>query len=385
MASSLRDDGSLKHKSRQRSFSGNGNGHLSLTVAFLYNSKTNAPHREGEPSDMWAELDGDQVVHAITGALRSAGHRVIPMEGDAALYGKLLKKRKEIDIAFNICEGHHGESRESQIPAMLELLEIPYTGSKVLTLALTLDKAMTKRVLAFHGLPTPAFQIFQRADERLQSPLQFPLFVKPNHEGTGKGVNGKSVVRNLRQLREQVAFVVETYRQPALVEQFIEGREITIGMVGNERLHVFPSLEVDLTTCPAEENRLYTSHVKSVLWDQPRYLIPAPLPPAKIAELNELAMAAFRATGCLDVARVDFRLDAELRPWLLEVNPLPGLAPGISDLVMMAEVGGWTHAELVNTILETALRRYGMLPQPVAERVKKPRPRRVFQPVPALA
>jgi len=331
---------------------------MKLRIALLFNLRSNAPQIPGAPADIWADLDSEHTVEALAEALRQGGHEVIPLEGDLELYDKLRELKP--DIAFNICEGHRGDSREAQVPAILEMLGIPYTGSKVLTLALTLDKPMCKRALIAEGLPTPPFQVFSRPHEPLDAHLRFPLIVKPSREGTGMGITRDSIVHDEDALRKQVARVVAAYRQPALVEEFVDGREVTVGMLGNEELHVFPILEVDFGPCPPEEAGIYTSRVKTKLYNVPRYLCPAPLDETIAEELRRLAVAAFRVTGCLDMARVDFRLDRKGRPWILEINPLPGLSPGISDLVMMAEADGMSHTELVNAILNEALIRYGL-------------------------
>lgn len=329
-----------------------------LKIALLANLKRNAPHRPGEPRDRWSELDSERTVEAITSALREGGHEVTFLEGDKRLYHKF--ERGRFDIAFNICEGHQGDARESQVPAILEMLGIPYTGSKVLCLALTLDKPMAKRILAAHGLPTPRFQVFESAYEPLDPTLHYPLFVKPSREGTGMGISKDSIVQDEERLRNQVRWVIATYQEPALVEEYIEGREITVGLLGNERLHIFPPLEVDLSPCPLEEGGIYTSRIKSELYNSPRYLCPAPLAEAQCEELGRLAVAAFQALNCLDLARVDFKLDShhDEKPYILEINPLPGLCPGVSDLVMQAEADGMSHAQLINAILNEAIKRY---------------------------
>ncbi len=344
-------------------------------VAILANLKKNAPQLPGLPADYWADLDSEHTVEAIADALRQGGHRATFLEGDARLYDRLREVRP--DICFNICEGHFGDSREAQVPALLEMLRIPYTGSKVLTLALTLDKPMTKRVLGFSGLPTPPFQVFDRADEPLRGDLEFPLFVKPSRQGTGMGISPASIVHNQAELRRQVREVIERYREPALVERYISGREVTVGIVGNfdhgagesaaagrwAGLRFLPPLEIELGVYAEAEAGLYTHRAKSDLADKLTYVCPARLGAEQVAELNRLAAEAFRVTGCLDMARIDFRLDAteDWQPTILEINPLPGLSPGISDLVIEAEAAGIGHVELVNLILETALRRYGMV------------------------
>ncbi len=352
---------------------------MGLSVAVLANLKRNAPHDEGLSDDAWDDLDSDVTVNAIIAALESAGHRATFLEGNLSLVETL--SRLSPDICFNICEGHWGDSRESHVPAILEMLRIPYTGSGLLTLALTLDKPMTKRVLAFHDLPTPAFQVFEREDEPLDADLHFPLFVKPSREGTGMGVSGESIVADEAALRVQLRQQLARYHQPVLVERFIAGREVTVGCLGNfnppvarraprnelaprvlEGLDFLPPLEVNFAAYPATEGGVYTNRMKTDWADDFRYLCPALLLPDQVEELHRLTATVFRVTGCRDVARVDFRLDANDadKPYILEVNPLPGLYPGLSDLVLEAEAVGIAYAELINTILNTACERHGL-------------------------
>jgi len=348
-----------------------------VNIALLANLKQNAPTWSDMSPDQWDDLDSWSTIQAITIALEKAGHHVTFLEGDRTLYNNLEAVKP--DLCFNICEGHFGDAREAQVPAILEMLRIPYTGSRVMTLALALDKPMTKRLLAYHGLPTPAFQTFERVDEPLDPEMQFPLFVKPSREGTGMGVSAESIVRDEAQLRSQLARLFERYDQPALVEQFIEGREVTVGLVGNLRapiarripeneearrifqgLHFFPPLEVNMAAYPAEEAGIYTNNIKVGLAHEFHYLCPAPLTESQIERLNWLAAATFRIMDCLDVARVDFRLDANDndRPYILEVNPLPGLNPIYSDLCIEAAADGWRYDALINAILDEALERY---------------------------
>jgi D-alanine-D-alanine ligase len=352
---------------------------MSLNVAVLANLKKNAPSYEGMPVDAWADLDSPVTVESICAALTAGGHRATFLEGNLSLIETLPKLKP--DICFNICEGHWGDSRESHVPALLEMLRIPYTASGVLTLALTLDKPMTKRVLAFHGLPTPAFQVFERADEPIDPDLGFPLFVKPSREGTGMGVSGDSIVRTEIELRARLAEQLNRYNQPILVERFIRGREVTVGVIGNlagpvawrmpgderaERvfagLRFLPALEVDFNRYPESEGGVYTNRMKTEWAGDFRYLCPAPLRPELVEQLNWLTAAVFRVTGCVDVARVDFRLDADDgdKPYILEINPLPGLYPGLSDLVLEAAAMGMAYDELINAILNAAVMRHGL-------------------------
>ncbi len=360
-----------------------------LKVALLANLKKNAPKFPGIADDRWDDLDSEKTVEALLAAIRAGGHEGVFHEGNAELYDRLRDDRP--DLCFNICEGHFGDGREAQVPALLEMLRIPYTGSRVMTLALALDKPMTKRVLIWHDLPTPAFQSFESPDEPLDDDMQFPLFVKPSREGTGMGVSAKSIVNTEQELREQLAYILTRYKQTALVEHYIAGREVTVGVVGNisgiasrrlpsrfyskQRdyseaglaalkaggLTFLPPLEIDLAPYQ-ETDAVYSNRLKTDLADQVGYMCPAPLEGKQVQELNWLTAAVFRVMGCYDVSRVDFRLDESdnYKPYILEINPLPGLAPGISDLVIEADALHMSHVELVNLILEAAIARHGL-------------------------
>lgn len=349
-----------------------------MQVALLANLKKNAPRWEGIAQDRWDDLDSEETIGAITSALESGGHTVTFVEGSLALVEALPKVRP--DICFNICEGHFGDAREAHVPALLEMMRIPYTGSRVMTLALALDKPMTKRVLTYHNLPTPAFQVFERVNEPLDPDIRLPAFVKPSREGTGMGITPDSIVRDESQLRNQLRVQFERYDQPILVEQFIEGRELTVGVVGNltspvawrvpedeeaprvsRGLVFLPPMEVDLDRYETEAG-IYTSRIKTELVHDFYWTCPAKLSEAEVDELHWLTAATFRVTGCQDVARVDFRLDANDngKPYILEINPLPGLNPEYSDLCIEAGAYGWSYEELVNRILEEAIEREGL-------------------------
>ncbi len=348
-------------------------------VALLANLKKNAPKFDGMAQDQWDDLDSEKTVNALVEAIRAGGYTCEFLEGNLTLVETLPVYKP--DICFNICEGHFGDAREAQVPSLLEMMRIPYTGSKVLTLALALDKPMTKRVIAFHDLPTPEFQTFERIDEELSPEMVFPLFVKPSREGTGMGVSRNSIVRSEAEMRDQISVIIEKYKEPALVERYIEGREVTVGFVGNlvgpvaqrlpddenarrieAGLHFLPPMEVDLSPF-TDSDTVYSNRLKVDLADELNYLCPAPITEEQKYDLNWYAAAVFRVIGALDVSRVDFRLDVhnDYKPYILEINPLPGLSPIISDLVIEAAGEGIGHTELVNMILETALKRYSMI------------------------
>ncbi len=351
----------------------------SFRVAVLANLKENAPKFEGMSADQWDDLDSESTVLSLVNALKDGGHQAEFLEADDTIIDTI--RHYKPDICFNIAESHFGDSREAQIPAILERLRIPYTGSKVLTLALTLDKPMTKRILAWHNLPTPSFQSFERLDEPLDPEMEFPLFIKPSREGTGMGISYRSILHNEEELRTQLDYILKKYNQSALVEKYIEGREVTVGLVGNligpvarripkdenarriqAGLHFLPPLEVNLAPW-VESGGVYDNNLKTTHAADLEYLCPAPLDEEMIDQLNLLAASVFRVTGALDFARIDFRLDINdnLKPYILEINPLPGLMPQLSDIVMEAGADGIGHSDLVNMILNTALKRYQMI------------------------
>lgn len=351
----------------------------SFRVAVLANLKENAPVFDGMSEDQWDDLDSESTVLSLVNAIREGGHQADFLEADDSIIDTVRDYKP--DICFNIAESHFGDSREAQIPAILEKLQIPYTGSKILTLALTLDKPMTKRILAWHNLPTPEFQSFEREDEPLEEGMEFPLFIKPSREGTGMGISYESILHNETELRTQLRYILRKYKQSALVERYIEGREVTVGLVGNligpvarripkdENAHriqaglqFLPPMEVNLEPW-IEAGGVYGNVLKTDHAADLEYLCPAPLDENMVDELNWLAAAVFRVTGALDVARIDFRLDVHdnFKPYILEINPLPGLMPKLSDIVIEAEADGISHTELVNMILNTALHRYGMI------------------------
>lgn len=332
---------------------------MSYHVAILANLKKNAPKSGDLPPDAWSDLDSERTIDGIRAVLEAAGHRVTFLEADKTLLDTLRETKP--DICFNLAEGHHGDSREAQVPALLEMLQIPYTGSKVLTHAISLDKAMTKRIWKTFGLATAPWQVFTHADEPLDPELHFPLFVKPLSEGTGIGITTKSIVHNDVELRERLHYTLMTYRQPALVERFLSGREVTVGVIGNlPDQVVLPPVQIDTRQIAPEEMGLYTNHIKSH-FDETFYLfIPDDLPPGMFERVQKLAQDGFNAIGTLDVARLDFRFDDAGEPFLLEINTLPGISPDFSDLCLCVNLAGLNYEWLITSVLNCALRRYGM-------------------------
>ncbi|MCS7059608.1 MAG: ATP-grasp domain-containing protein [Anaerolineae bacterium] len=330
-----------------------------LRVALLVSIDRNAPPVPADaPYDILAELDSEKTAYSYAQALLSRGYEVQAHEGNVHLPEWLGVYRP--DICYNVCEGFTGESREAQVPAMLEMMGLRYTGPGPLAAAITQDKPTTQRILHYYGIPIPLFQVFESPDDPPRPDFVYPLFVKPAHEGTGMGIRNTSIVRNERQLREQVAWTIASYRQPALVETYIEGKDITCGLVGNGNdVHFFPITEVDFSGYPPELEPIYGVQQKVDYADYYRNKCPAPLGEKLTAEVRRLTHQVFKVTGCRDYGRVDFRLTDDGRLYVLEINSLPGITPH-SDLTLMAQAEGWTHADLVCAVLDAALKRYSM-------------------------
>ncbi|MBS7627739.1 ATP-grasp domain-containing protein [Candidatus Bathyarchaeota archaeon] len=338
---------------------------MSLIVGLTYNLKRKPKPEEGLPEDFYAEFDDEETVDAIARALMRAGCLVTKIEADEEAYERLRRLRPE--IVFNIAEGLRGESRESHIPAILEMLGIPYTGSGPLTLAIALDKALTHQVLSAHGVPSPYFQVFESPEEELEEGIRLPAVVKPLAEGSSKGIRSDSLVKDEESLRRRVSWVLRTYRQPAIVEEFLPGREFTVGIIGNEKPMVLPIIEILLDNLPKGASPLYSYEAKW-LWDVPERPLDIHRCPAEVSdnlrkEIEAIALRAFKALKCRDLCRIDIRLDGEDKPRVLEVNPLPGLIPdpkAHSCLPEAARAAGFEYDQLICTILWQAIKRYGL-------------------------
>ena len=318
-----------------------------IRVGFTYNVKR-SPDGDDE-----AEWDPPETIIAIANALARQGHIVVHLEATPDLPRVLAEA--DVDLIFNIAEGVEGRNREAQVPALCELLGIPYTGSDSATLAIALDKALGKKVLLQHDILTPKFQVMESARERLSPDMKFPLIVKPNAEGSSKGISSTNVVDNEEDLRTAVKLCVERYRQPALVEEYIAGREFTVGLLGDKRPRVLPPMEIRFKN---DEGRPVYDYAVKQEWEKHVYYeCPAKLTEAEQKAMEKIARATFWALDCRDVARVDLRMDAEGRIYVLEVNPLPGLTPGYSDLVLIAKACGMEYDQLIAEIMVGGLRR----------------------------
>ena len=323
-----------------------------LRIGFSYNVKR-VDSKSGDDTE--AEYDAPETISSIRDALESYGHIVVPVEATAELPRQLMDT--PVDLVFNIAEGVSGRNREAAVPALCELMGIPYTGSDAATLSIALDKALSKRVLRQHGILTPEFQVMETGRERLLPKMKFPLIVKPNQEGSSKGVSAHaSVVDDEEGLRQVVRELLEKYRQPALIEYYIAGREFTVGLLGDKRPRVLPPMEI-IFLDKNNPRPVYDFQIKQEWEKHVYYQCPAKLTPAELKSMERIARETFVALDCRDVARVDLRMDESGEIYVLEVNPLPGLTPGYSDLCLIANAANIDYRSLIGEILAGGLKR----------------------------
>jgi len=334
-----------------------------MKVALTCNTLPTDYSRESG-DDTFAEFDAPSTIEAIEKALLNRCDEVEVVEADENAYEKL--RRGNFDFAFNIAEGVRGEAREAQIPAMLEMLGIPYSGSGVTTLAITLDKRRTKEVLEANGIRTPKFQLLSRTED-LRSDLQFPLFLKPNGEGSSRGITAKSLVSSKRELEEVTTEMMAAYRQPVLVEEYLTGREFTVGLIGNPP-EVLPIVEVSFDGLPAGAPRFDCYEVKwiydSLDSGYDTTTCPANLDDDLRSKIAETATRTFEALEVRDLCRLDLRLDGDGEPSVFDVNALPGLIPDPAEnsrFPKAAYAAGYSYEELIGKVFNAALAREGIL------------------------
>ncbi len=304
-----------------------------------------------------AEFDPLPTIQALQHSLESLGHYVTLLGSAMDVMQGGCERCGDVDLVFNIAEGGHGRCREAWVPTVLELFRIPYVGSDPLALAIGLDKVMTKRLAAAHGLRTPAWLCVEHLRElpdRL--PLRFPVIVKPRSEGSGIGIDPAAVVRDDEALEARVRWALERFAQPVLIEEFIEHGELTVCVIGNDPPRALPTIQRPLD--PA--SRL-SCHV-ALGAGQGTLLTPLELDERLDRAARSAALALFTALGCQDMARVDFRVDAEGRVYVLEINPLPSFDPE-GTIGLLAEHIGRAYTDLIGEILDAALARLGLAPQ----------------------
>lgn len=336
-----------------------------MNVAILYNLIRKELIKGNKPLDFLAELDNKETIQAEKKAFEEAGHNVILIEADENAFLKLKRLRKRIDIVFNVAEGIKGEARRSQIPAMLEMLKIPCAGSDALSQALCLDKAMAKRIMIVHGISTPKFQVVESVNEKIDEKLKYPLILKLVHEGSQMGLDKGSVIENSRLLRKKLKHLIRTYKEPVLIEEFIEGREFTIPVIGNPGF-TLPIIEVvfegnskktDLWVPDDPVIPLIKKWGRKIKFNQTSTSIcPAKIPEEMAEKLRSAVLNAYRALDCKDFCRIDMIYKGGI-PYILELNPTPGIDPTYW-FPRSAYAAGMTYSQLLDKIISVAAERY---------------------------
>jgi D-alanine-D-alanine ligase len=311
---------------------------------------------EGYGEEETAEFDRPATIEGIEGALTELGYQTDRIGNAKALVGRLARGDRW-DLVFNIAEGFRGRARESQVPAILDVYEIPYTFSDPLVLSVALHKDVTKTIVHRAGIPTPAFALVEGPAEADAIDLPFPLFAKPVAEGTSKGVTAASKILDRKRLQAVCTALLRQFRQPVLVETFLSGREFTVGITGTAaEARVLGTMEIFLL--PQAEAEVYSYKNKELCDDLVRYRLARPEEPV-VREVERIALASWRALGCRDGGRVDIRCDGNQRPNFIEVNPLPGLHPQHSDLPILCGFLGVAYVDLIDRIVRSARQRIG--------------------------
>lgn len=334
------------------------------TVAFLYNVRHVYPDPNDPRSQLEADFDDPKTIEELTKSLQTAGYKVIPIEADENAYLELQKHKTEIDIAFNYSEGIYGKDREAQLPAILEMLQIPYTGSSPLTQAVVLNKAKTKDILRAHNVPTATFQVFRSTNTQLDKNLSFPLIVKPLSQGSSAGITNKSVVHDNIELNIQVKWILETFSSPALVETFLTGRDFSVPMLGNPP-KIFPAIESNHASLPKGYQPIDSLEVKWYLEEQggsDHLICPPKLSPELKEKIDHLCLQTWEALDILDWCRIDLRCDDKENPYIIEVNSPCGMIPPAVSMAsyfsLSARTIGINFEELLKMLIDEALKRY---------------------------
>jgi D-alanine-D-alanine ligase len=325
-------------------------------VGLTFDLKTDYEFKAGDPPDANAEFDASATIDIIAKAIESCGFKVKIIGNVSSLLEKI--SHLGVDIVFNISEGIFGRNRESQVPILLEMAGIPFVGADALTLGITLDKIMAKKIFISEGIPTPKFFEIKTSEELINlDHCKFPLIVKPRFEGSSKGLSENSRVENIDGLKKQVEYIINMYKQPALIEEFISGQEFTVAVVGNEPPEVLPIVQIKIDGRLQLNNKFYTfARISS---DRLEYICPARIPQGLKDKISELALKTYKAVECRDFGRIDFRVDSESNPYVLEINPLPSLST--EDVFMLiARNIGISYEEMVGKILDSALKRYNL-------------------------
>jgi D-alanine-D-alanine ligase len=330
-----------------------------MKIGLSYDLKEAVKLGSEQPEDALEEYDSLETVNALESAIKARGQVVLKLGGGREFLKRVLEEK--IDFVFNISEGLGSyRGREAQVPSVLEMLDIPYSGADPQCLAVCLDKHLTKKIISLEGVATPRWQVISQSDDTPWDSLPYPAFVKPVWEGSSKGIRLNSLVQNSRDMKKLVTGLLKQYRQPVLVEEFIAGEEVTVGMIGNGPPRILGIMRV--VPRKKDINFVYSLEVKRDYEKLVDYECPARLPDNTLAKIRDYSLKAFEVLECRDFARVDFRVSPDGVPYFLEINPLAGLNPRSSDLIIMANLIGLKHSDIIGSILEAALRRYSLWP-----------------------
>lgn len=335
---------------------------MGKTIGLTYNLKTDWVRGPDDPCDVNAELDKPHTIERIIRAFESGGHTVKKIGNVHQLLSRLESGKLDeidVDIVFNICEGTRGRNRESQVPMLLELKGIPYVGADALTMGITLDKVIAKKMFISEGIPTARYFVAESTkDLERQNTIGYPLIVKTIHEGSSKGISQDSRVEDLASLTRQVHLVNTVYKQPALVEEFIRGTEFTVAVLGNEPPRAMPIVQVSIDGTTNLGDEFYT--FERISSANLQYVCPAKISDELTRKIQDLAARVYKCVGCRDFGRVDFRVDQKGNPYVLEINPLPSMDPQDSFSIFPKAIGS-SYDAVLNQILYFALKRYGLL------------------------
>ncbi|MEO6694911.1 MAG: ATP-grasp domain-containing protein [Ignavibacteria bacterium] len=317
-------------------------------------------------NDTFAEWDSEETIEAVKNALELGGHEVALIEADNEAYDKF--KIINPDFVFNVAEGIGGSSRESQIPSMLEMLNINYTGSDSVTIGICHDKSRCKEILSHYKIPNSKFFITD-AIHNIKKDLVYPKFVKPLHEGSSKGIYNSSVVNNCAELRNEIIRIKECYNQPCIVEDYLQGKEFTVAMLGNgEDVKVLPIVEINLDSVPEGFNKIYSYEVKWFFDTRENKLdifkCPAEIDEKLYQQIEKISKEAYKTLRIRDWARIDIRLDKNGIPNIVEVNPLPGILPDPADNSCYPKAAreiGLDYNAMINAVLNSAIERSSTL------------------------
>jgi len=326
------------------------------TIGITYDLKSDWRRKADDPDDINAEFDKPETLQRVFSALLRGGHRIKKI-GNVE---DLLKQIDEldVDIVFNLCEGMTGRNRESQVPVLLEMKGIPFVGSDGLTMGITLDKVVAKKLFISEGIPTPRFFEIKKGDDlKKRNTLHFPLMVKTRHEGSSKGISQHSRVEDNAALIRQIDKINTAYRQPALVEEFINGTEFTVAVIGNEEPCAMPVVQISIDG-KVELGKEFYAHER-IASDSLQYICPAKISNDLTELIQELAVRAYQCVECRDFGRVDFRVDNKGNPYVLEINPLPSL--DIQDVFnIFPKALGSNYDGIINKVVNFALKRYNI-------------------------